>query len=325
MKVKNRHIHTLNYDGRLPKQKTVIVFGVGRGGTSAMAGVLREFGVILPNAHPLKHEWSPVCWHDDGEEFHWEICVEDYAAVQTELSKLIMFSPHPIAAVSYETLIRDPASVITELSNWLEINLTDEVMAAAQAFVSSPARYRSVSTHPHSGRFDAEETTRDRTEAQVRLYAKSIEDLERSIVALAEDIQNARLVVTDLIESVHQLIDAHRAHLLPSTKGRIPMEFFSFSDSDFISALFMNKTFKVDGVPHRNSNEAKRTDFSPPELPQPAETNAIDDLYVRLLNDAYVRTKRSYMDIIRQRMRFQHNMDNVASKRELIKNLTKSA
>jgi hypothetical protein len=61
MKVKNRPIYTLNCEGRLPKQKTVIVFGLGRGGTSAVAGVLRELGVVLPNAHPLKHEWSPVC------------------------------------------------------------------------------------------------------------------------------------------------------------------------------------------------------------------------------------------------------------------------
>jgi hypothetical protein len=103
------------------------------------------------------------------------------------------------------------------------------------------------------------------------------------------------------------------------------MEFFSLSDSDFIRALFMNKSFKVDSVPLRNNNEAKHMDLSPPELPQLVETDAIDDLYARLLNDAYVRTRRSYMDIIRQRMRFQHNMDDVASKRELIKNLTKSA
>jgi hypothetical protein len=132
-------------------------------------------------------------------------------------------------------------------------------------------------------------------------------------------------MLADLIGSVHQLIDTHRARLVPSTKGRIPMEFFSLSDSDFIRALFMNKSFKVDSVPLRNNNEAKHMDLSPPELPQLVETDAIDDLYVRLLNDAYVRTRRSYMDIIRQRMRFQHNMDDVASKRELIKKLTKSA
>jgi hypothetical protein len=187
MKAKNSHIHTLNCEGRLPKQKTVIVFGLGRGGTSAVAGVLRELGVVLPNAHPLKHEWSPVCCQADGcvdlastlsnlrkfdnvhdvwgwkspkdvfilsqiesyirnpvlvivfrnllesclsgakhDEFHWEMCAEEHAAVQTQLARLTMYSPHPIAALSYETLIQDPSSVIAELSDWLGLGLTEE-------------------------------------------------------------------------------------------------------------------------------------------------------------------------------------------------------
>jgi hypothetical protein len=145
-----------------------------------------------------------------------------------QLAKLVMYSPHPIAALSYESLIRNPTSVITELSMWLEVGLTNAAMAAAENFVSSPAGYRSVSMHPHNGGFDAEETARDRADAQVRLYLKAIEDLERSIVGLAKDIQNARLILTDLVDSVQHLIDAHRAHLLPSPSRRIPMEFFPF-------------------------------------------------------------------------------------------------
>ena len=40
-------------------EKTIVVFGAGRGGTSAVSGCLRELGVAMPNAHPFKHEWSP--------------------------------------------------------------------------------------------------------------------------------------------------------------------------------------------------------------------------------------------------------------------------
>jgi hypothetical protein len=398
MKAKNSHIHTLNCEGRLPKQKTVIVFGLGRGGTSAVAGVLRELGVVLPNAHPLKHEWSPVCCHANGcvdlastlsnlhrfdnmhdvwgwkspkdvfilnqiesyirnpvlvivfrnllesclsgakhDEFHWEMCAEEHAAVQTQLARLIMYSPHPIAALSYETLIQDPTAVIAEFSDWLGLGLTEETMAAARAFVSSPAGYRPVSAHPHNGGFDAEEVARDRADAQARLYVKAIEDLERSIAALAEDIQKARLVVAHLIESVHQLIETHRDRLLPSAGGRIPIEFFALSNADFISALFMNPEFKVDGIPLPGSSEAEWADSFPLELPQsdkadvlpqglppPDGENQAHSLYLRVLNNAYVKARRNYTNIVRERMLFQRKMDNVAAKRDLIKNLTKS-
>jgi hypothetical protein len=44
-------------------ERTVLVFGVGRGGTSAMAGMLRELGVVMGESlHPLKHEWSPLVY-----------------------------------------------------------------------------------------------------------------------------------------------------------------------------------------------------------------------------------------------------------------------
>jgi hypothetical protein len=398
MKVKDRPIYTLNCEGRLPKQKTVIVFGLGRGGTSAVAGVLRELGVVLPNAHPLKHEWSPVCCHGNGEvdlastlsnlhrfdnmhdvwgwkspkdvfvldqiesyirnpvivvvfrnllesclsgakhdEFHWEICAEEHAAVQTRLARLVMYSPHPIAALSYETLIQDPAPVIAEFSDWLGVGLTEETMAAARAFVSSPAEYRSVSAHPHNGGFDTEEIARDRADAQVRLYLKAIEDMERSIVALAEDIQKARLVVEDLIISVHQLIDTHRNRLRPSAAGRIPLEFFSLSDADFVSALFMDPEIKMDGAPLEGSSEAEWEDSFPRELPRSDETDVLPEglppsdreirsrsLYLRVLNDGYVNTRRNHINIVRERMLFQRKMDDLASKRELIRNLTKS-
>lgn len=51
---------TINEVEYADARRTVMVLGCGRGGTSALAGGLRELGVAMPNAHPLKHEWSPV-------------------------------------------------------------------------------------------------------------------------------------------------------------------------------------------------------------------------------------------------------------------------
>lgn len=46
--------------------RTIVVFGCGRGGTSATAGVLRTLGVAFPDrTHPLKHESSPLR-HENG-------------------------------------------------------------------------------------------------------------------------------------------------------------------------------------------------------------------------------------------------------------------
>lgn len=53
-------IRSLQNNEYTTPERTVLVFGAGRGGTSAVAGVMRELGVEMPNAHPLKHEWSPV-------------------------------------------------------------------------------------------------------------------------------------------------------------------------------------------------------------------------------------------------------------------------
>jgi hypothetical protein len=48
--------------------RTVIVLGVGRGGTSLVAGCLRALGVCMGVApHPLKHEWSPIVYLADGK------------------------------------------------------------------------------------------------------------------------------------------------------------------------------------------------------------------------------------------------------------------
>lgn len=48
------------------KPETIGVLGVGRGGTSAVAGALRSLGICMGNdPHPQKHEWSPVAYGED--------------------------------------------------------------------------------------------------------------------------------------------------------------------------------------------------------------------------------------------------------------------
>ncbi len=56
----------LNRD--LGEVRTVIVLGVGRGGTSLIAGCLRALGICMGSSpHPLKHEWSPMIYGPDGK------------------------------------------------------------------------------------------------------------------------------------------------------------------------------------------------------------------------------------------------------------------
>lgn len=60
--------------------RTIAVFGCGRGGTSATAGVLRALGVAFPDGtHPLKHESSPL---------RYEGGVLDRAASREEIARL---------------------------------------------------------------------------------------------------------------------------------------------------------------------------------------------------------------------------------------------
>jgi hypothetical protein len=48
--------------------RTVIVLGVGRGGTSLVAGCLRALGVCMGVApHSIKHEWSPIVYQSDDK------------------------------------------------------------------------------------------------------------------------------------------------------------------------------------------------------------------------------------------------------------------
>lgn len=53
----------LLFNADFGKPETVIVLGVGRGGTSLVAGTLRCLGISMgEDPHPAKHEWSPVVY-----------------------------------------------------------------------------------------------------------------------------------------------------------------------------------------------------------------------------------------------------------------------
>jgi hypothetical protein len=99
----------------------------------------------------------------------------------------------------------------------------------------------------------------------------------------------------------------------------------------------MDPEIKVDGAPLEGSSEAEWEDSFPRELPRSDETDVLPEglppsdreirsrsLYLRVLNDAYVNTRRNHINIVRERMLFQRKMDDLASKRELIRNLTES-
>lgn len=60
-------LNVLNMQNVSAGPRTILVFGLGRGGTSAVAGVLRELGVTMFDAHPLKHESTPIIRSDTGQ------------------------------------------------------------------------------------------------------------------------------------------------------------------------------------------------------------------------------------------------------------------
>lgn len=63
MHIPSPSLKHLSFNWDLGTPETVIVLGVGRGGTSLAAGTLRCLGVCMGvDPHPVKHEWSPVVY-----------------------------------------------------------------------------------------------------------------------------------------------------------------------------------------------------------------------------------------------------------------------
>jgi hypothetical protein len=99
------------------------------------------------------------------------------------------------------------------------------------------------------------------------------------------------------------------------------MEMFHLSDFEFLQAIFMSKVIDRYSSSLRDDVGAEQVDSVRNALGPRNETDVSGELYLRLLNDAYVKTRLSYSDMVRKRIQFQCQMDSVASKRELIKKL----
>lgn len=101
----------LNSSPSLTDEKTVLVFGCGRGGTSAVSGGLRLLGVNMPNAHPLKHEWSPVCFLNGQIDRH--ATRENILCLNNQYSVWGWKAPKDIFYIDqYLSMIRNPHIVI---------------------------------------------------------------------------------------------------------------------------------------------------------------------------------------------------------------------
>jgi hypothetical protein len=101
-------------------EKTVVVFGCGRGGTSAIAGCLRHLGVWMPRlTHPLKHEWSPVKYRDGAVD---RTITRDAIFALNSLEKVWGWkSPKDLFSFSqYSTFLRNPY-VILIFRNLLDV------------------------------------------------------------------------------------------------------------------------------------------------------------------------------------------------------------
>lgn len=92
--------------------RTVVVLGVGRGGTSLIAGCLRALGICMGRgAHPLKHEWSPVVYLADGKlDLAATYCA--IAAMDNEFEKWGWKSPRDFGLFeTIASLLREPGFI----------------------------------------------------------------------------------------------------------------------------------------------------------------------------------------------------------------------
>lgn len=93
-------------------QVTVMILGCGRGGTSAVAGMLRELGIGFPEqTHPLKHESSPVVY--DGKQIDAARTMDSIRQLDGQYDVWGWKSPRDIFTIhSWVSMIRNPAFVV---------------------------------------------------------------------------------------------------------------------------------------------------------------------------------------------------------------------
>ena len=115
-------------------KKTVVIFGLGRGGTSAVSGICRILGVAMPHAHPLKHEWSPVVY--DGDGIDRAATSANICSMNLEHDTWGWKSPQDVFVESqYMSMLRNP-HVIVVLRNPLDV-LNGSTRAEETDFISS--------------------------------------------------------------------------------------------------------------------------------------------------------------------------------------------
>lgn len=119
----NSGVAFLNGDTETTAGRTVMVFGVGRGGTSAVAGMLRELGVSMGDSlHPLKHEWSPLVYHHDILDI--DASALNIFAMNSKYIYWGWKSPRDIFSLDkYMHLVRNPR-VIVVFRNMLDVLLS---------------------------------------------------------------------------------------------------------------------------------------------------------------------------------------------------------
>ncbi|CAN5493696.1 hypothetical protein BH18VER1_BH18VER1_04260 [soil metagenome] len=139
----------LSFNRDLEKPETVIVLGVGRGGTSLVSGTLRCLDVSMGSSpHPLRHEWSPVVYASEGQ-------VDIHASLQNIEA---MNSAHEVWGWKYPAdlfaldtilpLVRSPGLVIVT-RDLVDLTLSSERYGETPweiGFYENAAVYRYIGT-----------------------------------------------------------------------------------------------------------------------------------------------------------------------------------
>lgn len=152
-------------------EKTVVVLGCGRGGTSALAGILRLLGVGMPDdTHPLKHESSPIAYRNGSIEIRRTrkniAAMNEKFAVwgwkspgdlfSTSLFSGALRNPHYIivtrsmtdviaSCVKHEkidakSIAKDVGSVFDEIGRFLTMNIYPTAAVSYEGVVADPRK-----------------------------------------------------------------------------------------------------------------------------------------------------------------------------------------
>lgn len=343
-------IHFLNNSFPF-SEKTILVFGCGRGGTSAVAGVLRILGVFMPNAHPLKHESSPISYEGSRvnreatrrsiENFNlkypiwgWKapkdvFCLDQYIDMIRNPHIIIVFrnildvidSTCRHEKIDFVASAIEVADVYKELCKRLTFTCLPVALINYERMCNNP-----METVSEIDRWVKADSTKDTLESAAnftKVEGRQYKAVDRDNSAglsfgsgeLALDQANAQLTVYG--KRIPQLSSFHAAlgedlNAAHKIKEHLQNKIAELSPEEDLS----QQTTGIEVYRVFSKTEVSVLDY---EL---NEDINLDDLVHRAKSaeDTYYQIKKQYQAVLRERMEIQKVIDDLAAKLKLLEN-----